>query len=170
MSTEFEHLHVMINHVPILGVAFVCVPLLYSVIRNDKHTLLLSLGVVIALALAASVTMWTGEEAMDRFMSGDLTKMMDEPGTQWMHEHAYRAERAAFMTYMLGVLAAGGYVALWKRPKWQRAIAAAMLVLCVLNALLYVWVADAGGRIRHPEFRDASHPAPLVAHEEDHDE
>jgi len=168
MNMEFEHLHVMVNHVPLLGLVFVCVPLAYALIANDRHMLLMSLGVIIALAVSARVTMWTGEEATERFEHGPVKQHIDEHGLKWIGEHEYRAERAAFTTYLLGVLAIGGYVALWKRPNWLRAIAGSMLVLCLLNFLLYAWCADAGGKVRHAEFRDPSQPAPLIEREHEH--
>jgi len=39
------------------------------------------------------------------------------------------------------------------RPQHQYRIAALVLAVCIVCTALLVWTAEAGGQIRHPEFR-----------------
>jgi len=34
-----EHLHVVVNHLPLIGLAASAIPLLYALLRSESHTL-----------------------------------------------------------------------------------------------------------------------------------
>jgi hypothetical protein len=157
--TTAEHLHVMVNHVPLIGLAFAGVPLLFGLIARQRAALWAGLLMVLICGAAMPLVMETGEEAAIRLNLGNAAGTLDAAGKHWMSEHYERAELASKLIY--GVLAAAiaGMVALWKRPQAAKAIGIAMLCLCVAGVATLGWVAAAGGRIRHPEFRPTEAPA-----------
>jgi len=159
MTLTHEHIHVMLNHFPIIGFTGLCVLLIYSLIRREKHTLYISLGGAAVLALITSIVMWTGEEGMMNISSAGLLND-DAAGEDWMHEHEARAELAAIVAYITGGLALLGAVLLWKKPALRQVVAGVLLIGCLLTSGLMVYVSDAGGKIRHPEFRAAPDSAP----------
>jgi len=48
----------------------------------------------------------------------------------------------------------------WKRSKWLRVASLLAVLLAMASLAAGVFIAEAGGRIRHPEFRSASQPVP----------
>lgn len=170
-----EHVHLMINHLPIVGFGGVIVLLAYSVIRNEPHTLGLGLGAAVVLAIATSLVMWTGEEAHERFMFESVSKFIDDTAPAWIEEHEERAEIAAVAAYATGGVALIGMIAAWFKVKWRRAIGSIVLVMTLATTGLMGYVADAGGKINHPEFRATPTTAPPAdasdddGHEHEHE-
>lgn len=153
MVNSVEHWHVMLNHVPIVGIPLMIIPIGYALIRDERHTLGVALVTLAAIALITSVVMWTGEEAHDRFMMGPIAQYMDEPGEEWTHTHQRRADITAIAVYVLGGMSLLAVpLLIWKRRSC-RAIAAVVLIGSLVCAGLTAWTADAGGKVRHPEFR-----------------
>ena len=152
-----EYLHVVINHIPMIGLATVCVPLLYALVRGERHTLIVSLALCIVLGAGTAVVIWSGEEGHENIEHGPIVQMLDAPAHDWIHEHEERGEAAAIVAYITAAVAVLGCGLLWWKPKALRAIAAVMLVLCVVNVVLMARTTKAGGQIRHPEFRDSDH-------------
>ena len=155
MSSMFtpEHLHVALNHVPLIGVAIACVPLFFGLFRRCRPALFG--GLVLALACSASVfvVLETGESAAERFGSGPLSALIDSDGLQWLGVHAHRADRVALLLYAVLGSAVLGLIAMWRLRRAERILGAITLALALAATAGLVWVADAGGKIRHPEFR-----------------
>jgi hypothetical protein len=138
------HLHLALNHVPVLGVAVGAALLLWALWRGDAS---LRKGALVALAVSAAlapVVSWTGEgaeEILERF-----------PG--WSEALIERHEEAAeAATWACAALAAA---ALWalrgfgRRPEPDRRSAAAALLALACVGLL-ARAAYRGGQIRHSE-------------------
>lgn len=155
-----EHVHVMLNHLPIVGFGGLIIVLAYALIRNEPHTLGLGLALATALAIATSVVMWTGEEAHERFMTESIATFIDDAAPAWIQEHEERAEVAAVAAYITGGLAVIGLIGMRFKPAWRRAIGGIVLVMTLLTTGLMGYVADAGGKIHHAEFRAAPDAAP----------
>jgi hypothetical protein len=151
-----EHLHVAVNHIPLIGLGFAVIPLLYAIITRQRPALIIGLLMMLVSSAALPFLMESGEGAAGRLGSGDLQWKLDPDGTKWMAEHCERAEKAEILIYVVLAASAIGLIVLWIWRRWDRAISIAMLVLCVATIAVLLWVADAGGRIRHPEFRAAA--------------
>ena len=90
-------------------------------------------------------------------MASRLTRSSTPPwdpgGQDWLNAHRHRAEKLIWTFYALAALALVGIVAPVRWPKTLLPLAALTLLgaLAVLGA--GGWIAYAGGKVRHIEFR-----------------
>jgi hypothetical protein len=155
------HLHLMVNHIPVLGTVFVALLLAWALYRGSAELTRVGLaGGVLVAALTYPVFL-TGEPAEN--------SVEDAPWLQEsrVHEHEERAEAGLIAVVITGLIAA---VALWQgrggRPL-PRGLAGLSLAGLVLSAGLFAWTALAGGVIRHDEIRGPGAAAGASATEQD---
>lgn len=152
------HLHLAINHAPIIGLSVACIPLLIGILFQSRGALASGLIAVILCAGTMPAIMETGEAAQESFVDGSIEPGMDAAGKAAFREHSGRAKFTAPVVYAAGLLALIALAALIKFPRESAIIGWAVLIGVALSILLSVWTAEAGGRIRHSEFR-ATPPA-----------
>jgi uncharacterized membrane protein len=146
------HLHLLINHVPILGAVFALVLLIASylfapdVLRRTAFAVL----VVTALGgLAADLTGDSAEEAIKGFpgVSRDV-----------IHAHEDMADKAYLIGGVVGVLALGGLLR-WRRAPVPAGATVVMLLLTAFLSGAMAYTGLLGGRVRHTEVRPGAVPA-----------
>jgi hypothetical protein len=101
-----------------------------------------------------------GEAAYDRVLS-----LTNDQGAAWLKVHMHRADEFIWCFYLLAGVAA---LAILVPMMWPRAslTLAAVTFLCSLVVLgMGGYIAYAGGKVRHREFRNE--PAPPVPVEQD---
>lgn len=152
------HLHLAINHVPIIGIAVACLPVLIGILFHSRGALASGLLAVILCAGTMPLIMQTGEGAQESFVDGSIDPGMDVAGKAAFREHSHRAKITAPMVYAAGILALVALLALIKFPRQAAWIGWAVVLGCTLSIALSVWTAEAGGRIRHTEFRPVAKP------------
>lgn len=150
-----EHLHVALNHIALIGFAVAIIPLLIAFIRKDRGALLSGLLIILLCGLSIPVVMETGEGSAERLVTGEAGVELDRAAGMFLHEHEERAELTAVFVYITTGLAATGLLVMRIRPKHQFKLAAVVISGCVICSALLVWTAEAGGQIRHSEFRPA---------------
>ena len=160
METLFTpaHIHLAINHVPIIGLAVACLPVLIGILFHSRGALASGLLAVILCAGTMPFIIETGEEAYESFVDGSISPGMDVAGKAAFREHSHRANFTAPVVYAAGILSLVALLALIKFPRQAAWIGWAVLVGSALSIALSVWTAEAGGRIRHPEFRPELKP------------
>jgi uncharacterized membrane protein len=144
------HWHLMITHIPVLGPCFGLGLLLLGIIRKSDELKRASLWVFVLAGLAAIPAYLTGAPAM-KHLKILMPTMAAEPSEQHM-EIAILA--------LVGVLslAVFSFITLvWYRKgkapaTWAMVTA---LVLSFLISALMAWTANLGGKVRHPEIRQA---------------
>jgi hypothetical protein len=94
-----------------------------------------------------------GEQGYDRVLS-----MSDDDGRAWLVAHQARAEHLIWFFYALAALSATSLIVSIKRPKLSPALAMTVLVLGAVTLGLGGYIAYAGGKIRHREFRTEPPP------------
>ena len=155
-----EHIHVMLNHLPVT-LSILLAPILIAGLIARSHAVLavaFSLGL-----LAGAVTpfvMDTGHRAYDRFNAGQIQPPLDDRGDIAMEMHEEMAEKAAPFIYVVGVACLAGLVFLRLRPDWVRGCTYLILLISLPAAALTLRTAVLGGQIRHPEFRPPLNESP----------
>ncbi|HYR58906.1 MAG TPA: hypothetical protein VEO95_09765 [Chthoniobacteraceae bacterium] len=147
--------HLLINHIPIIGLAFAALSLGVALLMRNRPAQLIALGLVCVSAASMVVVNRTGHEAFEQ-----LRTLVDDPGAPWMDAHLDRAEKATPVFYALAVLA---LVAALLPRRWPRIVVALTVgsfVLALVCFGLSAWIAKAGGQIRHPELRASAAPSP----------
>ena len=143
------HWHLILNHLPVLGVPFGAALLGLGLFRGQVAVQRAGLSVLVLAGLAAGIAYLTGEHALEAVGSmGTRSEALIEA-----HEEA--ALTATGITG-LGALVAG--VGLWRlrRGSGGRGWMASALTLALVGTLALGWVATLGGRISHPEIRPVS--------------
>jgi hypothetical protein len=163
-----EKIHLVVNHLVIIGLALAVIPLLVGLLFRSRATVISGLLIALLGGYSTGVTMGSGEEAYERYETEpDIVAALDDDVHGWLEAHEQRAHTWSKLLY--GV-AAGHTLCLalliWK-PKWLRPIAGVSLVLCVAGVASGVWIADTGGLIRRPDMRQGEPPVQLD-HGENH--
>jgi uncharacterized membrane protein len=155
-----EHLHVMLNHLPVT-LSLLLAPILVAGLIARSHAVLavaFSLGIL--AGAATPLVMQTGERAYDRFNAGRIQPPLDDRGDIAMELHEEAAEKAAPFHYITGLGCIAGLLFLRWRPDWVRGCAWIVLIISLASAGLTLRAAVLGGQIRHPEFRPTTNETP----------
>jgi plastocyanin len=153
-----EYVHVLINPLPVYGVAVGLIGLLVAVCLRSRPATIATLVVVLISAAAAWPVYEYGEQAYNGVLS-----MADEAGRAWLAAHKARAENLIWFFYALAILST---IALIVPVKWPRSsvwFAIAVLVLGAISLGVGGYISYAGGRIRHREFRNEPPPKQSAA-------
>jgi hypothetical protein len=155
-----EHLHVMLNHLPVT-LSLLLAPILVAGLIARSHAVLavaFSLGIL--AGAATPLVMQTGERAYDRFNAGHIQPPLDDRGDIAMEMHEEMAEKAAPFLYVTGLGCLAGLIFIRLRPDWVRGCAILVLLISLAASGFTLRTAVLGGQIRHPEFRPAMEEAP----------
>ena len=147
------HLHLALNHIPIIGLAVACIPVLVGILFHSRGALASGLLAVVLCAGTMPAIIETGEAAQESFVDGSIEPGMDAAGKEAFREHSGRAKFTAPVVYAAGILALAALLTLIKFPRQAAWGSWAVLLGVALSIALSIWTAEAGGRIRHPEFR-----------------
>ncbi len=160
-----EYMHVLLNPVPVYGLALGVVGLLLAVIARNRTGIVIALVLVFLSGLSAWPTYHYGEAAYDR-----VKAMANTTGDQWLDEHMARGEKLISAFYVLAGLALVGMFAPMKWPRSSLPLAIATLLIGCATLGIGFYIAYAGGHVRHREFRFEAPPPPRMAehhHEEE---
>lgn len=143
------HLHLMVNHVPILG-AILSLPLIAIAAwrRTEKGPTLAYATLLTIAAVGGVIALRSGEPAEER--------VEDMPGVSehWIEEHEERAETATVLAVITAVGALGALAYGWKRDEGTPAVlTGAVFVGALATSAAMGWTGLAGGQIHHPELR-----------------
>jgi hypothetical protein len=155
-----EYVHVLLNHLPIIGLGVAFCFLLVGVLKNNRFTLRAALAAVAVLSLSAWPVAHYGELAFDRVLS-----MSDEAGGQYLRYHKELAAGWIPLFYATSAAASAALIIVWKRPLYLRPAAIVVALLAAASLIAGTVIADYGGKIRHREFRYG--PPPILQHSSD---
>jgi len=146
-TMDAAHIHLLLNHIPILGTVFGLLLLCYGTWRHSDEIKKASLGTFVIVALITIVVYLTGDGAAQ--IVGNLPGVSDAI--------IRRHDNAATLTFwpieILGVLS---LLSLWL-GRGDRGLKAGLIGLILVIALicsgLASWTGSIGGQIRHTEVR-----------------
>lgn len=141
------HLHLMVNHFPIIGTIFGFGFLIAGIILKNNSVKNVSYTLFIIAAIFSAISMSTGEGAEE------LVEDMPSVGKQIIHEHEELAEKLAIVLYVLGAVSLLGLYTNFKNHSKAKLISFLALVIAVVGVVLAKSVGTSGGEIRHTEIR-----------------
>ena len=149
------HLHLIINHVPILGAAFAAVLLLVSLRYGRAILQRTALALLVVVALGGTAAKYSGEPAEDgvRGMPGVTREAIEE--------HEELADKSFLAAAVLGVLSLGILVR-WRTTEIPRGAALTALAGSLVVAGMMGFTGLLGGQIRHTEVRTGATAADAV--------
>ena len=152
-----EYVHVLLNPLPVYGLATGVLGLVLAMALRSRTAQVVALIIILICAASAWPVYQYGEGAYYR-----LRAMADADGVAWLNAHRQRAETVIGAFYALAGVAA---VAIAARVRWAR-LALPLSATTLLGALAVLglggWIAYAGGKVRHREFRNESPPVEAV--------
>ncbi len=150
------HLHLILNHLPLVGTAFTLALLLVAFAKRSDEMKRVGLGFLVAVTLIAVPAYLTGEPAED------AVKQLPGIEESFIERHEFAAQWAFTAQLALGLLAMAGLYFMRScqpLPKW---CSTALLVLALVVCGLMAFTANLGGQIRHPEIHSEQVTAPIT--------
>lgn len=147
--TEFfsgAHLHLLVNHLPVIGTWFAFALLLASYLFAPEVLRRTALVVLVGAGIAGAAANYTGEGAEDAIRGFPGVKR------DVIHQHEEMGERAFIISTVLGVLCIGA-LARWRRTPLPGGVVAALVLATAFAGGGMLYTALLGGRVRHTEVR-----------------
>ena len=155
-----EYVHVLLNPLPVYGLLISWIALIAALISKSRRAHIVTLILVFITSISAWPVYEFGEEGYDRVLA-----MTDDDGHAWLDEHQARAQKLIYVFYALAVLSAAAIVVPLRWPKSSLPLAVAVVLLGATALGSGCYIAHAGGKIRHREFRNE--PAPPIKSQAD---
>lgn len=144
------HLHLVLNHVPVILAPVGLVILTLGLLRRSAEVLKVGLGVIVAAALFTVPTYLSGGAAAD--VVGDLPGVnMDD-----IEHHAAMAFQAFIVIGLAGLAALAALVLVMRGKRAPSWLVVTTLVLSLAASAWLGVTANLGGVIRHPEIRSTT--------------
>jgi hypothetical protein len=156
-----EYIHVLLNPLPVYGLLVGWVGLVIGLALRSRRAQIATLSLVLLSSISAWPVYEFGQQGYDRVLS-----MTDEAGESWLDEHMHRAEKLIWVFYALAALSVFAIAAPIKWPRCSVPLAVAVILLGAVTLGSGAYIAYAGGRVRHREFRNE--PPPPKRSEDEH--
>jgi cell division protein FtsW (lipid II flippase) len=153
LQRQPEYVHVLINPLPIYGLAMGWIGLIMAFFLRSRPAQIATLALVLISAASAWPVYEFGEEGYDRVLS-----MTDDDGHAWLDEHQRRADQLIYFFYALAGLSALAIALPIKSPKTSTSLVITTILVGVMVLGMSGYIAYAGGKIRHKEFRTEPPP------------
>ncbi len=149
MAVNWAHLHLMINHIPVIGLPGAVLLLLYAVVRKSEEVQRVAFGAIVLVAILTIGVYLSGQAAED------MVKKLPGVTEEAIGRHEDVADLSLILIEALGVLALAGLFFLRRSgsiPKW---LVSLVFVFSLITALVVGYTANRGGEIRHSEIRSS---------------
>ena len=144
------HVHLALNHLPVLGTAFGATLLLIALLRKSGELKKITLAWFVAVAILTIPVYLSGEP------SEEIAEGLPGVSHAIVEEHEQAAVFAFTGVVVAGVAALAGLIIFRKGKEVPQRFGVMMLAFAVIAAGLMVRTASLGGEIRHTEIRKAA--------------
>lgn len=147
---NWAHLHLLLNHIPVIGTALGIALLTLAMLRRSKELKGVSFGILVTIALSGVPVYLTGGPA--RKFVRDLPGVSSEI----IRRHSDAAFISTIALESTGILCLGRLL-LFRKPLSVAPVWLDVVLLLAALAVegLLVWTSFLGGEIRHTEIRSA---------------
>lgn len=149
------HLHLLVNHLPIIGAFFALTLLAASMMYGRDVLQRTALVVLIFVGISATAAKFTGDPAEDG--------VRGKPGVTRaaIHEHEEMADKAFLVAAALGLFSVGALIRFRSSPLPRAAVMTALAGTAVVCGLM-AYTGLLGGQIRHTEVRPGATEADAI--------
>lgn len=144
------HVHLVVNHFPIIGTIFGLGILVVGLFMNNKTTQNVAYVLFVASAILAFVSDKTGGGAAH--MVKELPNI--DLGKETIKTHAQLAGKFAIACYLMGVVSIIGLYLNIKNNSRAKLVSFLVLIIAAVCVYLGKEVGTSGGEIRHTEIRN----------------
>ena len=154
-----EYVHVLLNPLPVYGLLISWIALIAALISKSRRAHIITLVLVFITSISAWPVYEFGEQGYDRVLT-----MTDDDGHAWLDEHQDRAQKLIYLFYAVAALSAAAIILPLHWPKSSVPLAMIVALLAAITLGSGCYIAYAGGKVRHREFRNE--PAPPIKSQE----
>ena len=146
---NLAHLHLVLNHIPVIGIPMALVFLIYGYRTKNHSSQRFALLVLIGLALMVLPVYLTGEPAEE------VVEHLPGVAESLIESHEEAAKFSLVLTLITGATA---FLALWfqEDSRKSRLLILSVVGIGSLAMLSLVNTANLGGKVRHTEFADGA--------------
>lgn len=147
------HLHLVLNHFPIIGTAIAIFVLIIGIMKKSDDVKKVSVLILILTALVTIPVYLSGENA-----EAKIEGNYEDVDESFIDSHE---DFALYSFIAMDIVGAMGLIAmfLYKKPKpLPDSFAYLMLVLLFIVNVMMAYTANLGGKIHHPEIREDKMP------------
>ena len=142
------HLHMVVNHFPIIGTIFGLGILIAGIFFKNSVIKNVAYVIFVVAAIFSAVSMATGEGAEE------IAEKLPSVTDQIIHEHEEMAEKLAVVLYALGLVSLIGLYLNFKNHAKANLISYLAVSIAVVGVFLGKQTGTTGGEIRHTEIRE----------------
>jgi hypothetical protein len=146
--SQTAYLHVLVNPMPIYGLPLAALALLAGMLLRNRPMQSLGLCLVFLCAASAWLAYFLGHKAYH-----EIYLMIDSEGQRWLDSHMHRADKVIYLFYALASTALAAALVPCRVPKMRLPLEILTLTLTLICMTGSAWIAKAGGKVRHEEFR-----------------
>jgi hypothetical protein len=148
-----EYVHVLLNPLPVYGLLISWIALIAALISKSRKAVVVALILVFITSISAWPVYEFGEQGYDRVLA-----MTDDDGHAWLDEHQDRAEKLIYLFYLVAGLSIIAIIVPLRWPKWSSPLAITVVLVGAILLGAGSYIAYAGGKVRHREFRNEPPP------------
>ena len=151
---NLSHLHLLVNHLPIIGSMLGGLVLAFAIWKKSNRTKVAAYGVLVISSIGAMVSYLSGEaaETLVKDIPGVINETID------MHEDS--AIISLIVLILLGISSFIGIYLTCKNSKYIKRVANITLFLSILSFGFIARTGFLGGQIRHTELYMVKTPTP----------
>jgi uncharacterized membrane protein len=144
---SMAHLHLLVNHFPIIGSIFISVMFIIALWFKNVFLQKVSLWFLVGVALSTALT----------YASGGGTKAavqgLPQVSDTMIAAHEQAARYGLIIMFVAGALALGGIILYSKKPILPLYFRISVLVVLLISVVVLTYVGFLGGLIMHSEIR-----------------
>ncbi len=143
------HLHLFVNHFPIIGTIFGFVILIIGLVFKNSTIKSVSLSILIFTSIMGFAAYKSGEKAEDVIENMQELKVKSQ-----ILVHEKNAQVFGSLINLVGLLSILALYANIKNKKWTNVFLIVILLITIFSILFATKTGISGGEIRHIEIRD----------------
>lgn len=141
------YLHLILNHIPVLGTIFCLILMSYAIISKNKQFQQIISFLLILISIISFPVFFSGHNAHETL------EKLPEISKDIIEKHEDAALPALIAIEVTGVLALTSIIASKQFGQSSKYLTTAVLALSLVSAFLLSKAAYTGGHIRHPEIK-----------------
>jgi uncharacterized membrane protein len=143
---NFGHLHLMLNHIPILVLPIVLIFLFFSYLKDSQQFIRFSILMTFLTSITVLPVFYTGEPA-EEVIKKEVTSISKSV----IHDHEESAELSLILTLIVG-LSSIVVLLKYQHPLSKKYGVSLILLIGLVAIGSLIYSANLGGKIRHTEF------------------
>lgn len=144
---SMAHIHLLVNHFPILGAYFIIVMFIIALLFKNVFLQKVSLWFLVGTALFTLIAYKSGDGAKSAVQG------MPQVSDPMIQAHQQAALYGLIVMFFAGCIALGGIILYSKKPTLPLYFRISVMVILVISVVVLTYVGFLGGQIMHPEIR-----------------